>query len=223
MADSETVLDYFYPYYNKVIPIYPGDEWYRPAIWIDSSWRIKMRRWVEVHWTSIWTHQDIPVLSTYMRWHYQSSSLWILIALLLKSYSYRDVESCIFRSWREQFVYLELMRYSHTQQLILVPSILQVRRIWPSRCRWWSGRDGSTLHQLIEVDGLCYYLEASRTAEIARYVENDNLADIKLKLTCTNSIAAMNIYMEQMKYHRATEQRAMDCSVKMRRSFFNRI
>ncbi len=26
-------------------------------------------------------------------------------------------------------------------------------------------------------------LEASRTAEIARYVENDNLADIKLKLT----------------------------------------
>jgi len=47
-------------------------------------------------------------------------------------------------------------------------------------------------------------LEASRTPEIARYVENDNLADIKLKLTCTNSIAAMNIYMEQMKYHRAT-------------------
>ena len=31
----------------------------------------------------------------------------------------------------------------------------------------------------------------------------DNLADIKLKLTCTNSMAAMNIiYMEQMKYHR---------------------
>ena len=39
-------------------------------------------------------------------------------------------------------------------------------------------------------------LEASRTPEIARYVENDNLADIKLKLTCTNSIVAMNIYME---------------------------
>ena len=38
------------------------------------------------------------------------------------------------------------------------------------------------------------------------------MIDIKLKLTCTNSIAAMNIiYMEeQMKYHRATEQRAMD-------------
>ena len=66
-------------------------------------------------------------------------------------------------------------------------------------------------------------LEASRTPDIVRYVENDNLADIKLKLTCTNSIVAMNIYMEQMKYHRATEQRAMDCSVKMRRSFFNRI
>ncbi len=46
--------------------------------------------------------------------------------------------------------------------------------------------------------------------EIARYVENDNLADIKLKLTCTNSIAAMNIYMEKMKHRRATEQRAMD-------------
>ena len=41
-------------------------------------------------------------------------------------------------------------------------------------------------------------LEASRTAEIARYVENDKLADIKLNLTCTNSIVAMNIYMEQM-------------------------
>ncbi len=156
-ADSEAaILDYFYPYCNKVIPIHPGDEWYRPAIWIDSSWRIKMRRWVEVHWTSIWTHQDIPVLSTYMRWHYQTSSLWILIALLLKSYSYRDVESCIFRSWREQFVYLEMIRDSHTHQLLLVPSILQVRRIWPSRCRWWSGRDGSTLHQPIEVDGLSY-------------------------------------------------------------------
>jgi len=40
----------------------------------------------------------------------------------------------------------------------------------------------------------------------------DNLAGIKLKLTCTNSIAAINIiYMEeQMKYHRVTEQRAMD-------------
>jgi len=66
-------------------------------------------------------------------------------------------------------------------------------------------------------------LEASHIPEIARYIENDNLADIKLKLTCANSIVAMNIYMEQMKYYRATEQRAMDCSVKMRRSFFNRI
>jgi len=34
----------------------------------------------------------------------------------------------------------------------------------------------------------------------------DNLADIELKQTCANSIAAMNIiYVEQMKYHRATE------------------
>ncbi len=39
-------------------------------------------------------------------------------------------------------------------------------------------------------------LEASRTPEIVRYVENDNLVDIKLKLTCTNNIVAMNIYME---------------------------
>ena len=40
----------------------------------------------------------------------------------------------------------------------------------------------------------------------------DNLADIELKLTCVNSIAAMNIiYLEQMKCHRATEgQRVMD-------------
>ena len=40
----------------------------------------------------------------------------------------------------------------------------------------------------------------------------DNLADIELKLTCANSIAAMNIiYLEQMKCHRATEgQRVMD-------------
>jgi hypothetical protein len=66
-------------------------------------------------------------------------------------------------------------------------------------------------------------LEASHIPDIARYVEDDNLTDIKLKLTFANSIAAMNIYMEQMKYHRATEQRAMVCSVKMRRSFFNRI
>ena len=45
----------------------------------------------------------------------------------------------------------------------------------------------------------------------------DNLADIKLKLTCTNSIVAMIIiHMEQIKYHRATEQR-VDCSVKMKR------
>jgi len=49
-------------------------------------------------------------------------------------------------------------------------------------------------------------LEAFNILEIARYVENDNLADMKIKLTCANSIAAMNIYMEQKKYHSATEQ-----------------
>ena len=42
--------------------------------------------------------------------------------------------------------------------------------------------------------------------KIARCIENDNLADIKLKLSCTNSIAAMNIYMEQMKYHRGEDE-----------------
>ena len=89
-------------------------------------------------------------------------------------------------------------------------SILQVRRM-----------EAPYINQSKWVDYAT--LEASRILEIARYIENDNLADIKLKLTCANSIAAMNIYMEQMKYHRATEQRAMDCSVKMRRSFFNRI
>ena len=60
-----------------------------------------------------------------------------------------------------------------------------------------------------------YYttLEASRTPGIELDMQRmvDILADIKLKLTCTNSIAAMTIiYMEQMKYHRATEQRAID-------------
>ena len=39
-------------------------------------------------------------------------------------------------------------------------------------------------------------LEASHIPEIDRYAENDNLADIKLKLSCTNSIAAMNIYIK---------------------------
>ena len=106
------------------------------------------------------------------------------------------------------------MRDRHAQQLILVLS---------SKFVGYDSVDADDeakgLHQPIEVDGLSY----SGTAEIARYIENDNLADIKLKLTCTNSIVAMNIYMEKMKYHRATEQRAMDCSVKMRRSFFNRI
>jgi hypothetical protein len=50
-------------------------------------------------------------------------------------------------------------------------------------------------------------LKASRTP--ARCVENDNLSGMKLKLTCANSIVDMNIYMEPMKYHRATEQRVM--------------
>ena len=38
-------------------------------------------------------------------------------------------------------------------------------------------------------------LEAPSTPEIARNVKNDNLADIKLKLTCSNSIVAMYEYL----------------------------
>ena len=109
----------------------------------------------------------------------------------------------------------------HAQRLILVPS---------SKFVGYGSVDADDEAEGLEAPYINQFkwmvyasLEASRTPEISRYVENDNLADIKLKLTCTNSIAAMNIYMEQMKYHRATEQRAMDCTVKMRRSFFNRI
>ena len=89
-------------------------------------------RWEEGLWTSIWTHQDIPVLSTYTSWYYQSSSLSLLIALLLKSYSYRDIELYIISLFvwgmqqeslgREQLVCLKMMRDRHAQRLILVPS-----------------------------------------------------------------------------------------------------
>ena len=62
----------------------------------------------------------------------------------------------------------------------------------------------------------CATLEASRTPEIALDMQRmtDELiqqTSSSTKLTCTNSIAAMNIiYMEQMKYNRPTEQRVMN-------------
>ena len=125
--------------------------------------------------------------------------------LVFKSYSYWDVESCIYGAipdelggwnqdkllcishhlqtfellspqalllhsgitlflWgmqqeslgREQFVCLEMMIDRQTCTTTNPGSILQVRWIWLCRCRWWSWRVGSTLHQPIEVDGLRY-------------------------------------------------------------------
>ena len=88
---------------------------------------------------------------------------------------------------REQFVCLqEMMRDRHAQRLILVPS---------SKFVGYSSVDADD-----EAEGLeAPYINQSKWMdypEIDRYVEYDNLADIKLKLTCANSIAAMNIYME---------------------------
>ena len=89
------------------------------------------------------------------------------------------------------------------QQTTNPGSILQVRRIW-----WTEELEAPYINQSKWMDYAT--LEASCTPEIARNVKNDNLADIKIKVTCSNSIAAINIDMEQMKYHRATEQRAME-------------
>ena len=114
-----------------------------------------------------------------------------------------------------------MMRNRHAQRLILVPSSKFVVYGSVGADYEVEGLAAPYINQSKWMDYAT--LKASHIPEIVRYVENDNLADIKLKLTCANSIAAMNIYLEKMKYHRATEQRAMDCSVKMRRSFFNRI
>ena len=94
-----------------------------------------------------------------------------------------------------------MMRDRHAQRLILVPSSKFVGYGSVDEDDEAEGLEAPYINKLKWVDYAT--LEASRTPEIARYVENDNLADIKLKLTCTNSIVAMNIYMEQMKYHRA--------------------
>ena len=96
-----------------------------------------------------------------------------------------------------------MMRGIHAQRLILVPSSKFVGYGSVDADDGVEGLEAPYINQSKWMD--CAALEASRTAEIARHIENDNLADIKLKLTCANSIAAMNIYMEQMKYHRATE------------------
>ena len=104
----------------------------------------------------------------------------------------------------------------HTQRLILVlPSCpsssdmaLQMQMM---KLKGWK-HPPSYINQSKWMD-YCAILEASHTPEIELDMQRmmDNPADIKLKLTCTNNIVAMNIiYMEQMKYHRATEQRAMN-------------
>ena len=117
----------------------------------------------------------------------------------------------------EQLVCLKMMRDRHAQRLILVPSSKFVGYGSVDADDEAEGLEAPYINQSKWMDYAT--LEASHIPDIARYVEDDNLTDIKLKLTFSNSIAAMNIYMEQMKYHRATEQRAMVC---MRRSFFNR-
>ena len=96
-----------------------------------------------------------------------------------------------------------MMRDRHVQRLILVPSSHFIGYGSVDADDEAEGQEAPYINQSKQMDYST--LEASRTAEIARNVENDNLADIKLQLTCANSIVAMNIYMEQMKYHRATE------------------
>ena len=91
-------------------------------------------------------------------------------------------------------VCLEMMRERHAQRLILVPSSKFVGYGSVDADDEAEGLEAPYINQSKWMNYAT--LEASRTPEIARYVENDNLADIKLKLTCTNSIVAMNIYME---------------------------
>ena len=82
------------------------------------------------------------------------------------------------------YVCLEMMKDRHAQQLILVTS---------SKFVEYGSIDADD-----EAGGLeAPYINQSKWmdyAEIARYVENDDLAGIKLKLSCTNSIVALNIY-----------------------------
>ena len=82
----------------------------------------------------------------------------------------------------------------HAQRLILVPSSKFVGYGSVDADDEAEGLEAPYINQSKWMDYAT--LEASRTPEIARYVENDNLADIKLKMTCANSIAAVNIYME---------------------------
>ena len=87
-----------------------------------------------------------------------------------------------------------MMRVRHAQRLILVLSSKFVGYDSVDADDEAKGLEAPYINQSKWMDFAT--LEASRTSEIARYTENDNLADIKLKLTCTNSIVAMNIYME---------------------------
>ena len=87
-----------------------------------------------------------------------------------------------------------MMRDRHAHWLILVPSYKFVGYGSIDADDEPEGLEAPYINQSKWMDYTT--LEASRTPEIARYTENDNLAYIKLKLTCANSIVAMNIYME---------------------------
>ena len=82
----------------------------------------------------------------------------------------------------------------HAQRLILVPSSKFVGYGSVDADDEAEGLEAPYINQSKWVDYAT--LEASRILEIDRYIENDYLADIKLKLICANSIVAMNIYME---------------------------
>jgi len=99
---------------------------------------------------------------------------------------------------REQLVCLKMMRDRHAQQLILVLSSKFVGYDSVDADDEAEGLEAPYINQSKWMDYAT--LEASHIPdEITRYIENDNLADIKLKLTCTNSIAAMNIYSQLQK------------------------
>ena len=77
-------------------------------------------------------------------------------------------------------VCLEMMRDRHVQRLILVPSSKFVGYGSVDADDGVEGLEAPYINQSKWMDHAT--LEASRTPEITRYVENDNLADIKLKL-----------------------------------------
>jgi len=111
--------------------------------------------------------------------------LSILIVLLLKSYSYRDVESCVIplfiygmqqESYERGSICLEMMRDRHRQRLILVPSFKFIGYGSGDADDEAEGLAAPYINQSKWMDYAT--LEASRTPDISRYIENDNLADI---------------------------------------------